>query len=155
MGPDFHDALIPRRRVFRKSLQIGMAVSSAEIGNADDIERVLSDFGQQRGGLIVTQSALTDETRFHHQSGGALQLAGDLFLWLLFRGRRPDLEEAWNIRMARRVLLAKSRATNSRAPIVFMLANVFTCRSSDRLATTVCEIDGRFSKRLDVSILAG
>jgi putative tryptophan/tyrosine transport system substrate-binding protein len=43
--------------------QIGIAVSSAEIRTADDIERVLSDFGQQGGGLIVTPSALTATRR--------------------------------------------------------------------------------------------
>jgi putative ABC transport system substrate-binding protein len=39
--------------------QMGVTVSPAEIRNAADIERVLSDFGQQGGGLIVTPSALT------------------------------------------------------------------------------------------------
>jgi putative ABC transport system substrate-binding protein len=43
--------------------QMGIAVSSAEIRTADDIERVLSDFGQQGGGLIVTPSALTATRR--------------------------------------------------------------------------------------------
>ena len=43
--------------------QMGIAVSPAEIRNADDIERKLSDFGQQGGGLIVTPSALTATRR--------------------------------------------------------------------------------------------
>jgi putative ABC transport system substrate-binding protein len=43
--------------------QMGIAVSPAEIRNADDIERVLSDFAQQGGGLIVTPSALTATRR--------------------------------------------------------------------------------------------
>jgi putative ABC transport system substrate-binding protein len=43
--------------------QMGIAVSPAEIRNADDIERILSDFGQQGGGLIVTPSALTATRR--------------------------------------------------------------------------------------------
>jgi putative tryptophan/tyrosine transport system substrate-binding protein len=44
--------------------QMGIAVSPAEIRNAADIERVLSDFGQQGGGgLIVTPSALTATRR--------------------------------------------------------------------------------------------
>jgi ABC-type uncharacterized transport system substrate-binding protein len=43
--------------------QMGIAVSAAEIRNAADIERVLSDFGQQGGGLIVTPSALTATRR--------------------------------------------------------------------------------------------
>src|SRR5882757_7395778 len=44
--------------------QMGIAVSLAEIRNADDIERVLSDFAQQGGGgLIVTPSALTATRR--------------------------------------------------------------------------------------------
>ena len=43
--------------------QMGITVSPAEIRNADDIERVLSDFGQQGGGLIVTPSALTATRR--------------------------------------------------------------------------------------------
>src|ERR1700754_5145451 len=44
--------------------QMGIAISPAEIRNAADIERVLSDFGQQVGiGLIVTPSALTATRR--------------------------------------------------------------------------------------------
>jgi putative tryptophan/tyrosine transport system substrate-binding protein len=43
--------------------QMGIAVSSAEIRNAADIERALSDFGQHGGGLIVTPSALTATRR--------------------------------------------------------------------------------------------
>ena len=42
---------------------MGIAVSAAEIRNANDIERVLSDFGQKGGGLIVTPSALTATRR--------------------------------------------------------------------------------------------
>jgi len=42
---------------------MGIAVSAAETRNAADIERVLSDFGQQGGGLIVTPSALTATRR--------------------------------------------------------------------------------------------
>jgi putative tryptophan/tyrosine transport system substrate-binding protein len=42
---------------------IGIAVSLAEIRNPADIERVLSDFGRQGGGLIVTPSALTATRR--------------------------------------------------------------------------------------------
>jgi ABC-type uncharacterized transport system substrate-binding protein len=45
------------------SPQIGIAVSPAEIRNPADIERVLSDFGRQGGGLIVTPSALTATRR--------------------------------------------------------------------------------------------
>jgi putative tryptophan/tyrosine transport system substrate-binding protein len=43
--------------------QIGIAVSPAEIRSSADIERVLSDFGRQDGGLIVTPSALTATRR--------------------------------------------------------------------------------------------
>jgi putative tryptophan/tyrosine transport system substrate-binding protein len=43
--------------------QIGIAVSAAEIRNPTDIEQVLSDFGRQGGGLIVTPSALTATRR--------------------------------------------------------------------------------------------
>jgi putative tryptophan/tyrosine transport system substrate-binding protein len=43
--------------------QMGIAVWPAEIRNADDIERVLSDFKQQGAGLIVTPSALTATRR--------------------------------------------------------------------------------------------
>jgi putative ABC transport system substrate-binding protein len=43
--------------------QMGIAVTAAEIRNAADIERVLSAFGQQGGGLIVTPSALTATRR--------------------------------------------------------------------------------------------
>jgi putative tryptophan/tyrosine transport system substrate-binding protein len=43
--------------------QMGIAVTAAEIRNEADIERVLSAFGQQGGGLIVTPSALTATRR--------------------------------------------------------------------------------------------
>jgi putative ABC transport system substrate-binding protein len=43
--------------------QMGLAVTPAEIRNAADIERVVSAFGQQGGGLIVTPSALTATRR--------------------------------------------------------------------------------------------
>jgi putative ABC transport system substrate-binding protein len=43
--------------------QIGMAVTEAEVRSAADMERVLSDFGQQGDGLIVTPSALTATRR--------------------------------------------------------------------------------------------
>jgi putative tryptophan/tyrosine transport system substrate-binding protein len=43
--------------------QMGIAVTAAEIRNAADIEQVLSAFGQQGGGLIVTPSALTATRR--------------------------------------------------------------------------------------------
>ncbi len=43
--------------------QIGIAVSPAAIRNPKDIEMVLSDFGAQGGGLIVTPSALTATRR--------------------------------------------------------------------------------------------
>jgi putative ABC transport system substrate-binding protein len=43
--------------------RIGMAVIAAEVRNVADMERVLSDFGQQGGGLIVTPSALTATRR--------------------------------------------------------------------------------------------
>ena len=42
---------------------MGITVLPAEIRNSDDIERVLSDFGKQGGGLIVTPSALTATRR--------------------------------------------------------------------------------------------
>ena len=43
--------------------QMGIAVTPAEVRNADDIERVVSEFGLQGGGLIVTPSALTATRR--------------------------------------------------------------------------------------------
>jgi len=43
--------------------QMGIAVTAAEVRNAADIERVLSAFGQDGGGLIVTPSALTATRR--------------------------------------------------------------------------------------------
>ena len=43
--------------------QMGLAVTPAEIRDAGDIERVVSAFGQQGGGLIVTPSALTATRR--------------------------------------------------------------------------------------------
>src|SRR5262249_49953064 len=42
---------------------LGLSVTAAEVRNADDIERVLSAFGQEGGGLIVTPSALTATRR--------------------------------------------------------------------------------------------
>ena len=42
---------------------LGVSVTAAEIRNAADIERVLSAFGQEGGGLIVTPSALTATRR--------------------------------------------------------------------------------------------
>jgi len=42
---------------------LGMSVTAAEIRNATDIERVLSAFGEESGGLIVTPSALTATRR--------------------------------------------------------------------------------------------
>jgi len=43
--------------------QMGIAVTAAEVRNVADIERVLSAFGQDSGGLIVTPSALTATRR--------------------------------------------------------------------------------------------
>jgi putative ABC transport system substrate-binding protein len=43
--------------------QMGLAVTRAEIRDAADIEQVVSAFGQQGGGLIVTPSALTATRR--------------------------------------------------------------------------------------------
>lgn len=42
---------------------LGVSVTAAEVRNAADIERVLSVFGQEGGGLIVTPSALTATRR--------------------------------------------------------------------------------------------
>jgi putative tryptophan/tyrosine transport system substrate-binding protein len=42
---------------------LGLSVMAAEVRNAADIERVLSAFGQEGGGLIVTPSALTATQR--------------------------------------------------------------------------------------------
>jgi putative ABC transport system substrate-binding protein len=42
---------------------MGIAVFPAEVRNAADLERVLSDFGPQGGGLVVTPSALTATRR--------------------------------------------------------------------------------------------
>ena len=42
---------------------LGVSVTAAEIRNAADIERVLSAFGEESGGLIVTPSALTATRR--------------------------------------------------------------------------------------------
>jgi putative tryptophan/tyrosine transport system substrate-binding protein len=43
--------------------QMGLAVYPAEVHDAADVEQVLSDFGKQGGGLIVTPSALTATRR--------------------------------------------------------------------------------------------
>jgi putative tryptophan/tyrosine transport system substrate-binding protein len=43
--------------------KMGIGVTPAAVRNAADIERVLSDFGQEGGGLIVTPSALTATRR--------------------------------------------------------------------------------------------
>jgi len=42
---------------------LGLSVTAAEARNPADIERVLSAFGQEGGGLIVTPSALTATRR--------------------------------------------------------------------------------------------
>jgi len=42
---------------------LGVSMTAAEIRNAADIERVLSAFGEESGGLIVTPSALTATRR--------------------------------------------------------------------------------------------
>jgi len=42
---------------------LGVSVTAAEVRNAADITRVLSAFGQENGGLIVTPSALTATRR--------------------------------------------------------------------------------------------
>jgi len=42
---------------------LAVSVTAAEVRNAADIERALSDFGQEGGGLIVTPSALTATRR--------------------------------------------------------------------------------------------
>jgi putative ABC transport system substrate-binding protein len=42
---------------------LGVSVTAAEVRNAADITRVLSAFGQEGGGLIVTPSALTATRR--------------------------------------------------------------------------------------------
>src|SRR5262249_52205431 len=42
---------------------LGLSVTAAEVRNAADIQRVLSTFGQEGGGLIVTPSALTATRR--------------------------------------------------------------------------------------------
>jgi putative ABC transport system substrate-binding protein len=42
---------------------LGVSVTAAEVRSAADIERVLSAFGQEGGGLIVTPSALTATRR--------------------------------------------------------------------------------------------
>ena len=42
---------------------MGIAVTAAEVRSAADIERVLTDFGREGGGLIVTPSALTATRR--------------------------------------------------------------------------------------------
>jgi putative ABC transport system substrate-binding protein len=43
--------------------RIGIEVIAAEVRNVADMERVLSEFGQQGGGLVVTPSALTATRR--------------------------------------------------------------------------------------------
>jgi len=56
----------------------GLSVTAAEVRNAADIERVLSAFGQEGGGLIVTPSALTATQR-------------DLIIALAARHRLPAI----------------------------------------------------------------
>jgi putative ABC transport system substrate-binding protein len=51
------------RVIEASAAQMGIAVTAAEIRNTADIERELSAFGQQGGGLIVTPSALTATRR--------------------------------------------------------------------------------------------
>src|SRR6478672_7597014 len=57
---------------------LGLSVTAAEVRNAADIERVLSAFGQEGGGLIVTPSALTATRR-------------DLIIELAARHRLPAI----------------------------------------------------------------
>jgi len=57
---------------------LGLSVTAAEVRNAADIERVLSAFGQEGGGLIVTPSALTATRR-------------DLIIALAARHRLPAI----------------------------------------------------------------
>ena len=57
---------------------LGLSVTAAEVRNAGDIERVLSAFGQEGGGLIVTPSALTATQR-------------DLIIALAARHRLPAI----------------------------------------------------------------
>ena len=57
---------------------LGLSVTAAEVRNAADIERVLSAFGQEGGGLIVTPSALTATQR-------------DLIIALAARHRLPAI----------------------------------------------------------------
>ena len=73
--------------------QMGIAVSAAEVRNATDIERVLSDFAQQDGGgLVVAPSALTATRRdLIIKLSRPPQFASDLFFWLLRREWRPGL----------------------------------------------------------------
>jgi putative ABC transport system substrate-binding protein len=57
---------------------LGLSVTAAEVRNAADIERALSAFGQEGGGLIVTPSALTATRR-------------DLIIALAARHRLPAI----------------------------------------------------------------
>jgi len=57
---------------------LGLSVTAAEVRTAADIERVLSAFGQEGGGLIVTPSALTATQR-------------DLIIALAARHRLPAI----------------------------------------------------------------
>ena len=57
---------------------LGLSVTAAEVRDAADIERVLSAFGQEGGGLIVTPSALTATRR-------------DLIIALAARHRLPAI----------------------------------------------------------------
>ena len=57
---------------------LGLSVTAAEVRNAADIERVLSAFGQEGGGVIVTPSALTATQR-------------DLIIALAARHRLPAI----------------------------------------------------------------
>jgi putative tryptophan/tyrosine transport system substrate-binding protein len=57
---------------------LGLSVTAAAVRNAADIERVLSVFGQEGGGLIVTPSALTATRR-------------DLIIGLAARHRLPAI----------------------------------------------------------------
>ena len=56
----------------------GLSVTAAAVRNGADIERVLSAFGQEGGGLIVTPSALTATRR-------------DLIITLAARSRSPAI----------------------------------------------------------------
>jgi putative tryptophan/tyrosine transport system substrate-binding protein len=69
----------------------GVQLTRADVHNAADIERAISDFAQQpNGALVVAPTRDTSSPRSDHSVGGAASFASGLSVSLLCRQRRLD-----------------------------------------------------------------